>query len=275
VDENFIQTEDDFDVDRDFYTKEWHVQSPAVELHPRFHTQYDNDMTRDYFTPWAGPAVTWAPNSMIKEPMPRPSAADRWNLSRKQQVTYFTSWKDGETTNTPGAFLAGRPVASTGGVAFRGGAGPGIYGYTGTDREVIRNESAVRRDGAVHLGGQMVYFDDLDLLTGPGAGDVYGFVSPEQDEIFVAPSPSAGELNATDSTLPANREGMTTGAAAPPAATSGGIYGYVGEGEGSEQVTVKQHKEARATVKHKNDGDDGGSAKTHRSWWHHHDNNED
>jgi len=175
VDDNFIQTQDRFEVDRDFYTKEWKVAQPPLVQHPRFHTIYDNELTQRYYTPWHGSPVLWSANAMTPTPMPQ---TRNQLLSRRQMVTFWTGWDEGNISNTPMVF-GGR----TGSYAYdtmdgRMGS-QDVYGYRSGELAPQARPS----DGTFRMGGQTYYWDDQDLLeSGTGMGATYetfGFVAPE------------------------------------------------------------------------------------------------
>lgn len=169
VDDNIIQTHDVFQVDRDFYTKEWKVSLPPQVEHPRLHTIYDNEMTREYYSAWHGSPVVWTANSMIWTPMPE---TRNQLASSRQKWTYFDAWDTGNIRNAPTTFGTALPVTST---ASSAGTGMDLYGF-------IDQDSGVRRDGTWRLGNQSLYWDDRDLLESGTVGvryDSYGYVSPD------------------------------------------------------------------------------------------------
>jgi hypothetical protein len=180
VDDNLIQNRDSFDVPRDFYTKEWKVSAPPLVAHPHFHTIYDSELTQRYYSPWHGSPVNWAPNAMVQVPLPEPTNT---SFSGRQLATYFTPWEQGEISTTANTFMTGTAGRT---FATRGVSGE-VYGYAGDELELESGMSGMSRDGAFFSSGQVLYFDDQDLLRGPSAaggtmgGGILGFVSPEAE----------------------------------------------------------------------------------------------
>lgn len=173
LDDNLIQTRDTFDIDRDFYTKEWKVSAPPLVMHPRFHTIYDNTLTQQYYTPWHGSPVVWSPNRMT--PVPLPQTRNQL-LSSRQKWTYFDSIGQDRISNTPAPFALSRGVIAGSALARGGMLNADVYAFQGDELD--------GRAGMMTRGSaQPFYFDDLDLVesgaaTGGGV-DTYGFVSPE------------------------------------------------------------------------------------------------
>ena len=171
IDDNFTQTRDSFDVPGDFYTKEWKVGQPPLAAHPHFRTIYDDDTTDQYYTPWFGSPVTWAPNKMVPVALP---AATHEMLTDRQLVTYFTTWRDRDTQSTiPGQLVAGGVITNVS-LATAGGNAD-IYGYRGEDSAEMEGapRSEAPRDGALHLGSTTLYWDDQDVI---GGGNVHEWI---------------------------------------------------------------------------------------------------
>lgn len=248
VDDNYMQNRDEFEVDRDFYTKEWKVSGPPLVAHPRFQTIYDNDFTNQYYTSWHGAPVLWSANAMTPTPMPQ--TRNQW-LSSRQMVTYFDWWDDKDISNTPTTFSTRTGPYRGEGMAFRESSA-GVYGYAGFDQP---GASQMTRDGTIRQGGQALYWDDQDLLESGTVGarsDIYGFVSPDGQ---ISGSPGAttevitGDLHLNIPRGTAVDIYGVPGGASPTATiereTEYGTYGYVGEGEREVKVEEKTKVEKR------------------------------
>lgn len=235
VDDNLIQTRDEFKVDRDFYTKEWKVSSPPLVAHPRFHTIYDNELTQRYYSPWHGSPVVWAANMMT--PIPLPQTRNQLYSSR-QLWTYFDMVGRDNISNTPTLFGSRTGWVASDGLARRGPMQADIYAYEGTEPR----GGMVSRDGAFFSRGQVMYYDDQDLMgpaLGGGAmgGDILGYVSPEAE----AGTITIGRGVSDDANLHLNIP-RSTGVSIYGVPSAGGavvpegeirteteVYGYVGE----------------------------------------------